>query len=501
MAGLVPFDTFRNQVESSKFEDQAEAIERALARKAVGPGGIVPGPGPGPVDLAAEARQEFERMRAYLSEHYRNTSVVHSFVDEGGRIVDCIPFDQQPTVQAVRRKGIDVLRTAPPPLPNNRPVRMEIGPAENPRNRPIVPPLAKGLRDAEGNLRAAPAGTAPVVRITLERLATHGRLDDFFRKGPPVGPWSVVRGPLFAPRTPTPRMNDAAKIPAPADRDSGQQTTDEGLRTKMQSGPDGFIHLHAGVECPPAAPGAYSAVSSFLGVWKPDVSPGSMSLSQQWILSQDPAPDSDYPMTVEGGWQVLGNVGPEPELFVYFNPDGYGPQRGYVNNQNHHGFITFDGALWVPGGSIGDVSSIDGPQVGFVMEWVLDDSGWILYMDGGDGNLNGVGYFPREYYAGGLADGAGFLQFGGEVANADHPSTGQMGSGNPPIDPLDSGYKRVAFQYDLSSRLMGERALSPVDVSGMTLIGEAPENYSAGFRSNGNWGTHFWFGGASWTGS
>ncbi len=474
MASFVPFDTFQNQIKSPSGDDQdkaIEAIKQALTRKAPGPGDVLPGPGPGPVDLDAEARQEFERMRAYLIEHYQNASVVHSFVDEGGRIVDCIPFDQQPTVQAARRIGIDVMRTAPPPLQKARTAPRVVGQAGNPRSRPTVPPLAKGLKDADGNLIASPAGTVPVPRITLERLATHGRLDDFFRKGLPYR--------------------------RPEARAAATQNLGTASPFAVQPGPDGFIHLHAGVQCPPAALGAYSAVSSFLSVWKPDVLPGSMSLSQQWILSQDPAHNGN-PSTVEGGWQVLGNVGPEPELFVFFNPDGYGPESGYVNNQNHQGFIIFDGAQWAPGGSIGDVSSIDGSQVGFVMEWVLDDSGWILYMDGGDGSPSGVGYFPREYYAGGLANGAGFLQFGGEVANAgpDSLSTGQMGSGNPPVDPLDSGYKRVAFQYDLSSRLMGESSLSPVNASGLTTIGEAPENYFAGFRSNGDWGTHFWFGGA-----
>ncbi len=105
---------------------------------------------------------------------------------------------------------------------------------------------------------------------------------------------------------------------------------------------------------------------------------------------------------------MLGDFGPEPELFVFFNPDGYGPESGYVNNQNHRGSSFSMGLGGLPEGRSGTSAAPTAPQVGFVMEWVLDDSGWVLYMDGGDGNPSGVGYFPKEYYSGGLANGAGF---------------------------------------------------------------------------------------------
>ena len=224
-----------------------------------------------------------------------------------------------------------------------------------------------------------------------------------------------------------------------------------------------------------------------------------MSLSQQWILSQHSAPDGN-PSTVEGGWQVQSIDGPEPILFVFFNPDGYGPRSGYVTNQSSQGFITYPEAQWTPGGSIGRVSSIDGPQVGFVMEWVLDEIGWILYMGDDSASLAAVGYFPREYYAGGLASGAGTLQFGGEVASSgpSNPATGQMGSGNQPTNPLNNGFKTVAFQYDLSSRQLGESALASVVDSDLTPIGEAPDYYLATADSSDDWGTHFWFGGAKY---
>ena len=177
MAGLDSFNAFRRQVESSKFEDHAETIERALAQKAPANGWQG--------DAAPDCRKEFERMREFLGNHYEQTSAVHSFVDEGGRIVDCIPFDQQPSVREARKSGFDVARTAPPPLPRDRAVSRGIGEGDPRPIEPMVPPLAKGLKDAGGNQIIAPPGTVPVRRITVERLASHGRLGDYFKKGPP----------------------------------------------------------------------------------------------------------------------------------------------------------------------------------------------------------------------------------------------------------------------------------------------------------------------------
>ena len=139
MPEIVPFDRFIAAVAEARPEQYADDLE-AGARAA----GVT----------LETARAEFERMKKYLLSHYEGVHPVGSFLDSNGQTIDCVPFEQQPTVRAAIKRGIKVPRPAPRPLPASAP-------------KPVCP-----------------EGTVPMLRITLQQLARHGTLDHFFHKLP-----------------------------------------------------------------------------------------------------------------------------------------------------------------------------------------------------------------------------------------------------------------------------------------------------------------------------
>jgi hypothetical protein len=124
-----------------------------------------------PEQYSVEAA-EFEKMKAYILESYRGVHPVSSFLNEAGQVIDCIPFEQQPSVRAALDAGQKVVRTPPPPSRLRRSAKQL--PAESgSRAQPA---------DHEG---VCPSGTVPMPRLTLEQLVRFGELKNFFKKGPP----------------------------------------------------------------------------------------------------------------------------------------------------------------------------------------------------------------------------------------------------------------------------------------------------------------------------
>jgi hypothetical protein len=155
MSALVPFDQFLAAIIVAKPEDFADALGFGAAFAGVTP---------------EIAHSEFDRMKAYLLSHYEGVHPVGSYLDEMGQTVDCVPFEQQPTVRAAVKRGILVARTGPsPPQLSDQPD----DPPNGPHPKSITPPK-----------RHCPEGTVPLVRITLDRLVRLGTLDNFFRKIP-----------------------------------------------------------------------------------------------------------------------------------------------------------------------------------------------------------------------------------------------------------------------------------------------------------------------------
>ena len=335
MADLISLKEFRSQIERADFDDHAETLERSIHRiraaathLADAGRGSAPIPGPtgnSTVSASTVASQEFEGMKDFLVRLYEGTSCGHTFLDASGNPIDCLPFEHQPTVRAARKKGIDPKRKLPPPPPLDHAAEFDIDSMDSgPRPTGLVAPLRQGKVDLYGNKVAAPSGTVPFRRLTLARLAQLGGLERHFRKTPPPvrDPRPVFHRKSGRKSATTPAAADAAIIPATTNTANAHRYAVYQFGPFQQSG-------------------VLSGISSFLNVWNPNPAPGAMSLSQQWIVG--PTTATGHPQTIESGWQIQPLFGAQTVFFVYFNPDGYSTNSGYVYNQHMEGFIAADG--------------------------------------------------------------------------------------------------------------------------------------------------------------
>jgi hypothetical protein len=520
MSYFTTLKEFRRQVDTADYEEHAETLEKAVARLATAiAAGVAAGAagGAGIGGLAAlaatsastVAAREFERMKEFLVKLYDGTTSRHSFLDPGGHMFDCIPFEELPTVRAANQANIPVSRQAPPHPKLNHPREADLNSwTAAPRPSAIVGPLRQGLVDQFGNRIASPPGEPAFRRITLAGLARHGTLDRFFFKMPtpifshlpslpPAGPGAAAPNAPGSPAT-TPFS------PAAADPNNTHRYA------VGQYGPFQSPGTAATVR------GAISGLESFLNVWKTDPSPGGMTLSQQWLLCDVPGFGRQ---TIESGWQIIRGQFVDPTLFVYFNPDNYGGRAGYTMNQYREGFIPYKDASWHVGGSFGQASVASGNQVAALMVWHRvpspDDPGvgdWWLYMGYSDHDLSAVGHFPGQWYArdlspgASIASGADYCQFGGEVAPLaaqppDLPSTatGPMGSGVLPLnESISSYYRRAAFQSALgvvSTTGSGGMVSVPVGDLRINPTNYDPTVYDIKYGTDPSWGTYFFFGG------
>jgi hypothetical protein len=117
---------------------------------------------------AACSEPEFERMKAYILHLNQDVHVARSFADSSGRPIDCIPFDELPTVRAARARGHQV-QVNPPPLPR----------AEGQAAAPTRP----------SSLGPCPEGAVAWPRLTLEDLVSHPTLEDYFAKTSAFRSW------------------------------------------------------------------------------------------------------------------------------------------------------------------------------------------------------------------------------------------------------------------------------------------------------------------------
>jgi hypothetical protein len=141
-----------------------------------------------------EATAEFERMKSYILSFYEGVTPVCSFLNTAGQPVDCVPFEQQPAVRAARAAGFQTDVSPPTPatiagnsLPNDvEPVSAPV--SGNSRPPGATRSAASPSQSSSPHPPQIPPGTAPLLRITLDRLIPMGRLDSFFHKnvGPPT---------------------------------------------------------------------------------------------------------------------------------------------------------------------------------------------------------------------------------------------------------------------------------------------------------------------------
>jgi hypothetical protein len=484
MADFVSFNEFLDRTGTAKAEQHfttLQAQHQFAVPEAKGMAAALP---------KDEFEAEFDKMKEYLLRRYDGVRCEHTFLDSNGNFVDCVPFEQQPTVRTALAAGLSV--THQPQEPPSRQARPQTDPMKLPPvPTPIVAPLRRGLLDPFGQPIGCPEGLVPLRRVTVSQMARYGKFEDFFQK---------MQGQPTAPAAGKGKRKTAAKTSkAPAKKKTSGQ--------KRPVPPAAAGHRYA--VCQDTHGGPYYGCATGLNLWKPRPYPGVFSLSQLWIVGNKMGgPPNFLPETIESGWIVYptypsGGLGNDPVLFVFFNPDGYvqGGNSGYVENQHFHGFIRFNSGWVLMSGGLPNLSTPGAAtQTGLQMLWALQDGnnpphsrGWYLYIGQDSQHWDNVGYFPAALYQNGiLAQSAKVIQFGGEVA-AGQGGTGQMGSGAlPRQNPADS-YGAVAFQYEMYVQTQVDQEM--VEASLQLYHADRPY-YDVGLSNDPTWSSYFFFGGA-----
>jgi hypothetical protein len=453
----VPFDQFRDQLHDAKLGAEvdrrfphAESTGAAMAMAA-----------PRGASASKPARRDafaaqLEKVLAFLRRIYSaDGSAAHTFHDQNGNFVDCIPFEQVPTVRAARAaKHAHV--TTRYPVPSG----LVAEPEKRGFDRPPAPgrlefPLRQGLVDRFGKRIACPDGCVPTARTTPDDMVRFGTFEQFFSK--PSGLLAAKKkGRAAKAAKPKPAPRTRRKLVAP--QVDGNNAFQYAVAVDTQGGP-------------------YFGCTAGLSIRQPGPPDPSTSISQFWMLGDIMA--SGMNQTIESGWMVQTALShtASPVLFVFFNVDGYvrGGRSGYVTD---------------PAVSAGFVPNHDTPfvinQQGFLIPPAADAKnptafllhceffaaptpGWYLYV-GAVGqkpaDYHPLGYFPAAYYAGTTLEAqASEIRFGGEVGGLDGvpdgaaPGFTEMGSGIAPTGDDQFNYHNVAFQCN--TRIQNNTPNSP----------------------------------------
>lgn len=378
----------------------------------------------------------FAEMKTHILNLYDKTEVPHSFMDESGAIIDCIPIEQQPAL-----RGSSGAIPKAPDLPHHG---VAGAPQGERKDSPIASPLGPDRKDQHGNVMHCPPGTIPMRRITLEDMSRFESVRDFFRKGP-----------RQSERPPQPII--APGVPATHRWAHGFQNVSNG--------------------------GGHS----WLSIWDPQIGPNQVfSLAQHWYVGGSGA----NLQTVECGWQVYpqrlsGDT--QPHLFTYYTADDYATTGCYDLTCN--AFVQ-TGTSYFPGMVLRPWSVIGGPMYIIELSYWHNSGGWWLYVNGQSGK-DAIGYYPDKLFKGGaLASHATEIDYGGEVVGT--TSFPPMGSGQP----ANAGWLKAAYQHNIGywtpqGGAMVQASLTPV---------QGLPCYTAKVEVAGSpWAETLWFGGPGGT--
>ncbi|MBA4166128.1 MAG: neprosin family prolyl endopeptidase [Chitinophagaceae bacterium] len=414
-----------------KFSEFVDKLDKSAYRDFQGKSGV-----------QVQDENAFNEMKKYLLVRYKGVQVKQSFVGTDGQIVDCIPINEQPYFRLKGVNDLQITRQAPSFTAQGRLMPDSSGRRLSDNYKSIDITLKEGAKDKYGNAMYCPDGYIPVKRVTLDVLIHYKTLDQFFGK----------TGILMR------RGNEPVLYG------------------------DGLDHNHVvGIQNVDNAGG-----DSWLNVWNPNVSPGSMSLSQQWFTGGS----GDGLQTIEGGWQVLPSKYNTNNacLFIYSTNANYTKGSGGYNLDNG-AFVQTSNQIYL-GAPFDHYSATNGGQWGFNLQWKRNTDGnwWLFYK--GPGNYIAVGYYPKSFYGNGqMSNFADRSDFGGEVAGS--PSEGQMGSGAAGAD----GWQKAAYQNRIFYILKDN-----IEQSAWSDLSKFEENASCytGDLHNiyGDWGTYLYFGGS-----
>lgn len=383
--------------------------------------------------VQVESAAAFEEMRRYVLEQHHGAAPVHSFELAGGEVIDCLASEQHPALAASGGAMAE-----PPPI-EAFPGHVAASPGLDAATTPeLAPQFHPRLYDRAGRQMWCPAGTVPLLRLDVPRLARFRTLRDFLAKGPP--------GTVAAAAS-TDVASDARRYAV-------------GFET--------VPHIGA---------------SSLVNVWAPFISASQQGYVQQWHGGRTPT----LIQSIECGWHIdfARYRDSHPHLFIYWTPDTYAT-GGF--NTDDQAFVPRAGASWRPGVTL-QASQAGGTQVEYRMGYFLSDGAWWFYFNG-----EWLGYYPASRFGNGpLARAATSIEFGGETAT-NFSQWPPMGSGARPND----GFGRCAYQRDCVVTPAGgaaRQARLTDSLSATSCYGLAISNSAAA-----PWGTHLFFGGPGGSG-
>lgn len=374
---------------------------------------------------AVRNARAFNQMRSYILATYRGVQVEHTYV-YGGHYFDCLTIRSQPTVRDRDIKAI----AAPPAAATGH--RAGTGAQRSQRSRRAAPsPLTLGLKDSYGNAISCPAGTIPMLRISLSETTRYPTLAAYLAKEP------------------------GGRKARPPITPGGPHRYAYGYQ---------FVTNYGG--------------NSWLNLWNPS---GDFSLSQQWYVNGSGAGTQ----TVEGGWvHYPAKFGGRSVLFIFSTPNNY---SSGCYNLECSGFVQTSSSVAL-GGGFTNYSTYGGTQWGFGLQWKYYAGNWWMFYQG-----SAVGYYPGSVFRGGpMARNASLTEYGGETYTAGS-SWPQMGSGKfASAGWTQAAFQNTIFYIpqNVNGGTGVWSSLNPVATNPACYT----INYT-GAASGGSWGTYFYYGG------
>ncbi|XP_019057173.1 PREDICTED: uncharacterized protein LOC104806411 isoform X2 [Tarenaya hassleriana] len=220
-----------------------------------------------------------------------------------------------------------------------------------------------------------------------------------------------------------------------------------------------------------------------LNIWDPEVLADQFSLS---CLSIAGGPKAQL-NSISAGWIVnpwlyLGHS----RLYTYWTADGF-KKTGCFSTQCP-GFVQVSSKIPL-GILIKPVSSYGGRQfeIDISMHQDRATGDWWLVL-----NDEYIGYWPKSLFtASGLAEGASFVSWGGEVYSPVTEKSPSMGSGHFP----DEGFRKAAYVNGLKVIASTGQAITPTSYS-LKTFSDSPKCYRAEYKpAYGEWSSGIFYGG------
>ena len=384
--------------------------------------------------VVVQSPEAFEEMRQYLIKRYDGVEVPYSFLEPGNEVVDCTPYELQPSV----KDSGDRTEVAPPESLPRRPADYPDPPDSAPPMRTPPPHLHPDRRDRLGNQMLCPEGTVPLARTTLERVCRFGDLDSYLR---------------------------GRRVSQPE-----QELTD-------RSAPSSFMGKVWGDGYDTR--GNFGG-SSYINVWPAAVFGTQSSASQQWFTSGS---GPGRFQAVECGYRIGTPFRNVPTLFIASLVDGY---ETLCYNVEGGRFTYRTGASHVLGARLQESGPGSENQVAYEMGFVLSDGKWWFFV-GGDW----IGWYDAGIFAGGaLATGARSAGFGGEVGGAGSAFP-PMGSGQRPSAGVGKAAVQRGIFRNVTPQVAEPAVLSPGSFTISNCYG--PVDIRNGTLTT--WATYMLFGG------